>query len=249
MRLLHILFSRLGYIIKKRRPAIPRASGTAPLEIQPANLMQAIHGKDIYEDFDHLQYPFDPAGWGCESPAFKTLIERVRPRFIIEVGTWKGGSAIQMANLLKENSLPETPILCIDTWLGALEFWADQSQPERFLALECRHGYPSVYYRFLANVCHSGHSARITPFPLPATTAALWLLRTNLRADLIYIDGSHEEEDVYQDLLDYATLVAPGGYLFGDDWAWTGVRDAVTRFSRETKRPIEHIADKWAIAF
>lgn len=247
MRPLQILLSRLGFVIKKRRPAIPRSAGSAPLQIQPANLMQAIHGKDIYEGFDHLQYPYDPAGWGCESPAFETLIQRVKPKFVIEVGTWKGGSAIRMAGLLAENSLPDTPILCIDTWLGALEFWADQSQPERFLALECKHGYPSVYYRFLANICHSGHAKRITPFPLPATTAALWLLRTNLRADLIYIDGSHEEEDVYQDLLDYAPLIAPGGYLFGDDWAWTGVRDAVTRFSRETKRPIEHIADKWAI--
>jgi hypothetical protein len=228
---------------------MPRSAGTAPLEIQPANLMQAIHGKNIYKDFDHLKYLYDPAGWGCESPAFETLIQRVKPKFVIEVGTWKGGSAIRMADLLRENSLPETPILCIDTWLGALEFWADQADSERFLGLECHHGFPSVYYRFLANVCHSGHSKRITPFPLPATTAALWLLRTNRRADLIYIDGSHEEEDVYQDLLDYAPLVAPSGYLFGDDWAWTGVRDAVTRFSRETKRPIEHIADKWVIAF
>jgi cephalosporin hydroxylase len=249
MRLLQLLFSRFGFIIKKRRPAIPRSAESAPLEIQPANLMQAIHGKDIYEGFDYLAYPFDPAGWGCESPAFETLIQRVRPKLIIEVGTWKGGSALRMADLLMKNGLAETPVLCVDTWLGALEFWADQTQPDRFLALECKHGYPSVYYRFLANVVHAGHAARITPFPLPATTAALWLRRTNLRADLVYIDGSHEEEDVYQDLLDYAPLVAPGGYLFGDDWAWTGVRDAVTRFSLGSKRPIEHIADKWAIRF
>ncbi len=74
-------------------------------------------------------------------------------------------------------------------------------------------------------------------------------MRTNLRADLIYIDGSHEEEDVYQDLLDYTPLVAPGGVIFGDDWSWTGVRDAVTRYSRENNRPIEHVADKWVLGF
>jgi hypothetical protein len=27
---------------------------------------------------------------------------------------------------------------------GALEFWSDQNDPERFQALECKHGYPSV---------------------------------------------------------------------------------------------------------
>lgn len=103
MRFLHIFFSRLGFVIKKRRPAIHRADGATTIDIQPANLMQAIHGQNIYENFDYQHYPSDPAGWGSDSPAFKTLIEQIKPAFIIEVGTWKGGSAIQMANRLKEN--------------------------------------------------------------------------------------------------------------------------------------------------
>ena len=119
-------------------------------------------------------------------------------KFIIEVGSWKGASAVTMADALKAEGL-DGRILCVDTWLGALEFWSDQSDPQRFRALECKHGFPSVYYRFLANICHRGHQQRIVPFPLPSTAAALWLMRTDLRADLIYLDGSHEEEDVYQD--------------------------------------------------
>ncbi len=140
MRILQALLSRLGYVVKKRRPAIVRSGSAETALIDPANLMQAIHGKDIYAGFDFQKFPFDPAGWGSDSTAFKTLIERIRPKFVIEVGTWKGGSAIQMATLLEENSLKDTAILCIDTWLGALEFWSDQSHPERFLALECQHG-------------------------------------------------------------------------------------------------------------
>jgi hypothetical protein len=75
MRLLHILFSRLGFVIKRRRPAIPRASGTAPLDIQPANLMQAIHGKDIYEGFDisnTLMTP--PDGASSSLPTYPHII-------------------------------------------------------------------------------------------------------------------------------------------------------------------------------
>jgi hypothetical protein len=241
------LASKLGFVVKRRRPGIMRSPTEAPVEIAPENLMQAIHGGDIYQDFDHQQYPNDPTGWGGDSPAFSEILAETRPSLILEVGTWKGASALHMAGLLDELGLPDTRILCIDTWLGALEFRADLADPARFQALQCRHGFPTVYYQFLANVCHAGQQHRIVPFPFPSTTAALWLLRTDVRADLIYIDGSHEEEDVFQDLLDYNALLTPGGTLFGDDWSWTGVRNAVTRFAKSHRKSISHRHDKWLL--
>jgi hypothetical protein len=247
--MLHTLASRLGFVIKRRKPGIPRTASKNPLHIAPENLMTAIHGGDIYQDFDFKSHPNNPTGWGGDSPAFAEILQKHHPKLIIEVGTWKGASAIHMASLLDQLDLPDTSILCVDTWLGALEFRADLTDPERFLALECRHGYPTVYYRFLANVCHAGKQRRIIPFPFPSTTAALWLLRTDVRADLIYIDGSHEEEDVHQDLLDYAPLLTPGGALFGDDWSWPGVRNAVTRFAKSNRKTITHVHDKWLIRF
>ena len=245
--MLHALASRLGFVVKRRRPAIIRTADAQPLHVAPESLMRAIHGGDIYEGFDHQAHPSDPSGWGGDSPAFAEILTETRPSLIIEVGTWKGASALHMAGILDDLGLTETRILCIDTWLGALEFRADLADTERFQALECRHGYPTVYYRFLANVCHAGQQHRIIPFPFPSTTAALWLLRTDLRADLIYIDGSHEEEDVYQDLIDYAALLTPGGTLFGDDWSWPGVRNAVTRFARQHQKTITHAHDKWLL--
>lgn len=241
------LASKLGFIVKKRRPAVPRSAVTSPIHVSNQSLMEAIHGCDIYQGFDFHNHPDDPSGWGGDSPAFAEILKESKPELIIEVGTWKGASALNMAGILDNLELPDTRILCIDTWLGALEFRADLADSKRFQALECHHGYPSVYYRFLANVCHAGQQNRIIPFPFPSTTAALWLLRTDVRADLIYIDGSHEEEDVYQDLIDYAALLTPGGTLFGDDWAWTGVRNAVTRFAQERNKSISHLHDKWLI--
>lgn len=210
------------------------------------NLMQAVHGENIYEAFDYHAYPNDPAGWGGDSPAFAELIRETKPRFIIEVGTWKGASAITMANAMKSEGL-DGRILCIDTWLGAVEFWSDQSDPRRFLSLECKHGFPSVYYRFLANVCHAGQQQCIVPFPLPSSAAALWLMRTDLRADLIYVDASHEEEDVYQDLIDYGTLLTPEGKMCGDDWCWSGVRTAVERYAKENNLAIRHLHNTWIL--
>jgi hypothetical protein len=244
--LMQKIAGRCGYTIKRRRPGIRRAGSTGVSQVTVDELLHAVHGQNIYEGFHHQAFPEDLTGWGGDSPAFAELIREKRPGFIIEVGSWKGASAVTMADSMKAEGL-DGQILCIDTWLGALEFWSDQTDPERFGALECKHGFPSVYYRFLANVCHRGHQQRIVPFPMTSTAAALWLMRTDLRADLIYIDASHEEEDVYQDLLDYHGLLAPGGIIFGDDWGWSGVRAAVERFAAENQMPIRHLHDKWIL--
>ena len=52
-------------------------------------------------------------------------------------------------------------LVAVDTWLGALEFWtrtesAGAVDPTRNLLPH--HGYPQVYYQFLANVAQRGLS-------------------------------------------------------------------------------------------
>jgi hypothetical protein len=148
--------------------------------------------------------------------------------------------------VLEEAKLPGF-ILCIDTWLGALEFWTDLKDPERYGSLKHEHGWPTVYFQFLANVCHRGLQQRIVPFPQTSAIGALWLRYFGLQGDLIYLDGSHEEDDVYQDVFDYWEVLAPGGTLFGDDWSWDGVRIAVTRFARERRLEVTFVADKWML--
>lgn len=232
--------------MKRRRTGISRADGKVLTNLSPADLMTALHGGSVYDGFDFQSYPDDPAGWGGTSPAFSELITENRPKFIIEVGTWKGSSAITMANLLAKQG-DDCIVLCIDTLLGAIEFWCNQADPARWQALRCKHGYPQVYYDFLANVCHSGHQNRIVPFPIHSASGAFWLLQYGLVADMIYIDASHEEEDVYQDMNDFYALLRSGGVIFGDDWHWPGVKAAVSRFAKENRLKIQMLQDKWAI--
>ncbi len=240
--LLKSLFYRFGYSIHKVRPT---GAGTALGAAAGGDrLMPLIHAASPYADFPLADYPEDMAGWGSQSPAFDALLAERKPTRIIEVGTWKGGSAIHMATVARRLGLaPE--IVCVDTWLGAVEFWTDQQDPERYLALRCRQGYPTVYYQFVANVLHRQCQDLITPFPQTSTIAALWFRRYGVTAELIYIDGSHEEDDVYADLVSYWDLVRPGGVLVGDDWNWDGVRLAATRFAREQGLGVTHLADKW----
>jgi hypothetical protein len=238
---------KAGYSIKRIRPSPRRSTLTQPHEERGIpDVMQLLHRLNPYEGFDFQSLPFDAHGWGGQSSAFRELIALSKPRLIIEVGTWKGASALEMAAAIRDLGLP-TRIICVDTWLGALEFWTDQKDPERYLSLQLRHGYPAVYYQFLANVCHKGFQEQIVPFPQTASTAALWFRSFGISADMIYVDASHEEEDVYQDLCNYWEVVSDGGILFGDDYSWDGVRLAVHRFAKEEGREVTFVSDKWVL--
>ena len=213
-----------------------------------SSLRPLLYATDPYRGFDPAPYPMDLQGWGSEHPIFRKVLAEVRPSRIYEVGTWKGASAIHMARCIKELGL-NAEILCIDTWLGAAEFWNDHQDPERYLSLRIRHGYPSVFYQFLANVLHSGFDQTITPFPQTSQIAARWLRSRSLQADVIYIDGSHEEEDVLADLHSYWALVRPGGLLFGDDYNeyWPGVISAVRRFATGHGIAVDAFDEKWVL--
>lgn len=178
------------------------------------------------DGFTSSVYPSDTQGWGSDAPIFAQLIAEIRPRLIIEVGTWKGASALHMASLCDELGLEETRILCIDTWLGAYEFIGADNDPERNLMRV--YGWPQVYYQFVANVKRQEQEARILAFPQTSLIAGRWLRHHRVVADLVYLDGSHDPDDVSADIRAYWPLLRAGGVLFGDDYdTWAGVRDAV----------------------
>ena len=176
--------------------------------------------KELRDGFEPL--PLDLQGWNSTAPVFKELVTDVKPLVILEVGSWKGASAIHMAHICKELGLV-TKIYCVDTWLGAKEFWT-MTTPERDLML--KHGYPQVYYQFLSNVIHEGVDEMIVPIPATSSVGASLVPQ----ADLIYIDASHEYEDVKRDIEYYWKRLRKGGVMFGDDYGNTvfpGVKKAV----------------------
>jgi hypothetical protein len=190
---------------------------------------------DIYKDFTPLAK--DLQGWNGTKPVFERFISESKPRHIIEVGTWKGQSAITMGHVIKKLGLSCT-ITCVDTWLGAIEFWTRLCDtPERNLLQ--KHGYPQIYFQFLSNVVHEGMQDIILPFPNTSICAARFFAERKITAKLIYIDASHEYEDVLADLKAYWPLVESGGILFGDDWDWASVKRAVEEFSSANNLKLE----------
>lgn len=212
--------------------------------MKPVNgdLLQRLHGGDIYAGFPLQDYRLDLNNWQSQHPFFAEAIAKFRPRLIVELGSWKGGSAVHMAGLVKQLSL-DCPIICIDTWLGHWFWWAEKQtgsfSSERTLWQEVntRHGWPQVFYQFLANVIHSGAQDIIVPVPQTTTHGLAMLRHLAIQPDMIYIDADHDYAPVYQDIKDAYALLPPGGVLLGDDYyaEYPGVMQAVDQFAAEQK--------------
>lgn len=172
----------------------------------------------------------DLQGWHSTDPFFAKIIGDVKPAVIVEVGSWKGASAIHMASIdTVPASLPQ--IICCDSWLGGIDHNLNEDTPPN--GLNRKHGYPQIYFTFLRNVTDSGYAKRIFPVVQTSTNAARLLASQGVIAGLCYVDGSHEINDVYADLQAYWPLLRSGGVMFGDDLAFPGVCLDVNRFCIE----------------
>ncbi len=194
-------------------------------------LNQTLHRGDPFADVDAGEMAVDLQGWFEFPEVADVLIGKLKPELIIEIGTWKGASAVPMAKAMQQHR-EDCAILCIDTWLGSAEHWANT---EWHALLRCRSGYPSLYRQFLVNMVHEGLRDVVVPLPLPSHQAAIVLTLMNVRAPLIYVDGGHDYVSVAQDLDCYWPCLVPGGVLFGDDYseAWPGLVKAVGEFVEE----------------
>ncbi len=201
-------------------------------------------GIDIFINLELL--PPDLDGWGGNDAIFDEIIKSSMPKVIVELGTWKGQSAINMGNCLKKYELKDSKIYAIDTWLGAVEFWTSHSStPERNLLL--KNGYPQIYYQFLSNVVHNNLQDTIIPVPNTTLTGMKILAAKNIKPDVIYIDASHEYDDVYSDL-SFANKMVEKGIIFGHDYDWcAGVKGAVDTFVKENNLRLESKAAFWII--
>lgn len=175
-----------------------------------------LYDTDIYAGVWHDEP--DIYGWWDHSVMFNRIAAGAK--LIVEIGSWKGNSAVQLAN-----AAPGAEIVCIDTWLGSIEMWGDHGDKDRYGALKLHNGYPTIYRTFLNNIIATGNKSRVTPMPMPSRQALKLLFLWGVQPDLIYIDGSHEYEDVRDDILG-AMRLRPK-IICGDDIGWADVRRAV----------------------
>jgi predicted O-methyltransferase YrrM len=129
---------------------------------------------------------------------------RQRPLRILEIGSWEGRSALFFLNYL-----PNSRIVCIDTFGGNIEHHRDPYFAE--LA-------PKAEGQFNCNLAALMH--RIEKIKGSSTTVLPQLGIAGRRFDLAYVDGSHMAADVYSDAVLTWSMLEPSGMVIFDDYDW-----------------------------
>lgn len=143
------------------------------------------------------------------------LIQKYEIKTVIEIGSFLGESTKFFAEHCEH-------VYAVDPfkkWEEGIKFGGIDNLPEYF------------YDLFDFNMKESGVREKITA--LPVTSKDAFGLFPTLTADLIYIDGTHDYENVKQDIelwKNRANII-----LCGDDYDnnWQGLRKAVDEYEKE----------------
>jgi predicted O-methyltransferase YrrM len=127
---------------------------------------------------------------------------------ILEIGSWEGRSAVFFLEYM-----PRSKITCIDTFEGSPLL---RSIPKWNEAI------PHSQMRFDSNLLPYG--SRVEKICSSSSLALPSLLQSGRRFDLIYIDGSHDRDDVIVDTVLSWRLLNESGILIWDDYTYPGPR-------------------------
>lgn len=181
---------------------------------------------------------------------FVEVVECARPAKILEIGSWRGASAISLIGLAQKYSR-EPELYCVDTFLGSIEHWleTDPDSEWNVSTLELSGYEPRLYEAFRENIATAGISEFVKVVRAPSNIALRVLKRDCLRFGLIYIDGDHSFQAVLADLKGSFDLAdwAEGAVVLGDDWSWPSVSAAAAFFSIMRRGAIVVKGNFWVI--
>ena len=183
------------------------------------------------------QNPEFGENWFSYPKLYKSMVEKFPSGSkFVEIGSWKGKSSAYMAVEIA-NSNKNIDFYCVDTWEGSIEH---KNNTEI-----------SMFYDIFLNNMKSIESY-YTPLKMKSLDAISKFEDSSL--DFVFIDGSHEYEDVKEDIKAWLPKVKPGGilaghdyYIEGTDW-FPGVKQAVneelTGFETAEKCWIYNVPDE-----
>lgn len=126
-----------------------------------------------------------------------------------EVGVWKGKSAAYMCVEIA-NSGKDIEFYCIDNWLGSVEHQGNEDLPRLFEIFTENMKPVENYY---------------TAMRMNSLDAVKNFENESL--DFVFIDASHEYEDVKNDIAAWIPKVKNGGILAGHDFHHSPIKQAL----------------------
>ncbi|KAK9280686.1 hypothetical protein L1049_014384 [Liquidambar formosana] len=212
-------------------------------------LDRLFNGTSPFDDFppahvSSLLRPKRIKGWGSNGAVFENLIRKVKPRTIIEVGTFLGASAIHMAELTRSLGL-KTQILCLDDFRGWPGF------RDRFRDIAMVNGDVMLLYQFMQNVVHVNMTEWVLPVPFSSGSGLVKLCEWGVLGDLIEVDAGHDFHSAWSDISRAYRILRPGGVIFGHDYFTAadnkGVRRAVDLFAKLNGLRVQLDGQHWVI--
>lgn len=136
----------------------------------------------------------------------------------VEIGTWKGRSAIYLADRIKQANKNAT-LFCIDSWSGIVD-----------------HPFPmplslGAFREFQENVLACGHAEMIIPVISNSINATT--IFPDRSIDFVFLDASHDYASVKRDIIAWLPKVRLGGTMAGHDYYHDTVRKALEETIRD----------------
>lgn len=158
------------------------------------------------------------AGWCSpeKASALAAIIVALRPGIVVELGVWRGGSAIPMALALK--ALGAGQLVAVDAWSAEMSVAGQESE---------------IHRKWWGAMGEGGHLRALEMFlrrlraqDIPPARCAVRRQRTNEAAvppsiDLLHHDANHGPQ-VVDDIERWTPAIRVGGMLVLDDLDWAG---------------------------
>lgn len=178
-------------------------------------------------------------GWFTFPTFYLQLVKQAKDGFhFVEVGTWKGKSASFLAVEIL-NSKKQIKFDCVDTWNGSEEHLNPSSNFYEPL-LQTPDG---LYNHFLANIKPVSHV--INPIRKSSLEAAP--LYSDGSLNCVFIDASHDYENVCLDIKAWLPKVKKGGILAGHDFAYQPIKQALDD-TLGLSNVVDHGEDVWVFS-
>lgn len=189
-------------------------------------------------DFKHRGMPLK--GWMLPPKSlqwYRDVVSKIKNGIVVEVGVYGGMSILSVVDLCIKNN---NKIYGIDPWetsviVNGKQIYGNDLELYKKKLTSARTNLEKIIKKF-----NYTNIELITGFS-PKESEKF----ENNSIDIAYIDGDHSYGAVLKDLSVWIKKIKPNGFLWGDDFNWISVKNAVIDFSKKEKLHLKNMGRSW----